>query len=97
MQKQIACEGAGANDGEIIDQLDRRDLKELQSGLHHTEVECGEKVKTPNQKTPETKFQRQRIGKPVVRLVGKDLEVDHGEHQQAHIEPRGKQHRQKRH
>ena len=97
MQKQVAGEGTGANDRKVIDQLDRRDLKELQSGLHHTEVKGGEEIKTPDQKAPEAELQRQRIGKGVIGLAGKNLEVDHGKHQQAHVEPRGKQHRQKRH
>ena len=97
MQKQVAGEGASANDGEVIDQLDRRNLKELQSGLNHAKVKGGEKIKTPDQKAPEAELQRQRIGKGVIGLAGKNLEVDHGKHQQAHVEPRGKQYRQKRH
>ena len=80
MQKQIAGKGASANDGEVVDQLDRRDLKKPQSGFDDTKIKGSEEIKAPNQKAPETKFQRQRIGEGIVRLAGKNLEVDHGEH-----------------
>ena len=97
VQEQVACKSAGADDRQVVDELDGGNFKQAQPGLDNAEVEGGQEIKTPDQETPEAELQGQGVGEGVVGLTGKGLEIHHGEHDQADIQPRGKQDRQEGH
>lgn len=57
-------------DLEPLQDLDKRYLEKLYSRLDNTKIKTGQKIETPDEKTPESEFNGQRIRETVFRARG---------------------------
>ena len=95
-EKQVAGERAGADDDDVVRELDCWNLEQLEARLDDAEVEGREKVKAPDEETPEAELERERVGEVVRGFRRVRLEVDERKHDQPDVEAGREQDRDER-